>query len=275
MVLELISSPPKSTSLYAVVIQLGATSGKIIPASLGRAIHAQVMDWLRLADPQTADIIHRAQVSPFSVSGLMGYRRQPRTKPGDDFIFRIGLLDGDLIEPLLKGIELWHSERLNLGECQFVLRGFYTLPGTHPLADISDYNTLANIDNISEEITLKFLSPTSFKQAKKVQPFPLPELVFDNLWRRWNTFAPPELKFPAVEWNAQIAAFELKTYALKLEASAEIGAEGWVKYQFLEPEAARIATVLANFASFAGVGRKTAMGMGQVSIQNSKFKIQN
>jgi CRISPR-associated endoribonuclease Cas6 len=268
-------SPLKSTSLYALVIQLGAVSQQIIPASLGIEIHSQVRNWLRLADPQIADIIHRAQVSPFSLSGLMGYRRQPKAKPGDDFIFRICLLDGNLINPLLKGIEQSDTQLLDLGECPFVIRSIYTLPGTHPLADTSDYRILANIDKISDDITLKFISPTSFKQAGKIQPFPLPELVFGSLLRRWNAFAPPELNFPSVEWNAQASAFEMKTYALKLEAGAEIGAEGWVKYRFFDAEQARIATVLAHFASFAGVGRKTAMGMGQVSIQNSKFKIQN
>ena len=51
-----------------------------------------------------------------------------------------------------------------------------------------------------------------------------------------------------------------------MEAGAEIGTVGWVKYRFPDPEQARIATILANFAVFSGVGRKTAMGMGQVRI---------
>lgn len=260
-------SPPKSTSLYAVVIQLGAASGQMIPATLGRALHAQVMDWVSLADPQTAATIHAAQVSSFSLSGLIGHRRQRGTKAGDDFIVRISLLDGDLLEPLLRGIEQSDGHPVYLGQCPFVIRSIYTLPGTHTLADASDYMTLANTETISDDITLKFLSPTSFKQQQEIQTFPLPELVFGSLLRRWNAFAPKELKFPTVEWKALVCAYELKTHALKLEAGAEIGAEGWVKYRFRDCEQARIATILAHFANFAGVGRKTAMGMGQVKYE--------
>lgn len=269
MDLALTSSPSKSTSLYALVIQLGAASEKIIPATLGQSVHTQVMNWLSVADPQTAEIIHRSQVSPFSLSGLMGYRRQHKTKLGDDFVFRICLLDGNLIDLLLKGLEQCAHELLYLDNCPFVIRNIYTLPGTHPLVDTSDYFQLTNVDQISEEITLKFLSPTSFKQKQEIQSFPLPELVFGSLLRRWNFFAPPELRFPFIEWKSVVSGYELQTCALKLETSTEIGAKGWVRYRFRDPEQAKIAVILANFASFAGVGRKTTMGMGQACLMEN------
>jgi CRISPR-associated endoribonuclease Cas6 len=63
-----------------------------------------------------------------------------------------------------------------------------------------------------------------------------------------------------------VTAYELKTYALKMEGGTEVGTQGWVRYRFRDIETARIATILANFAFFAGVGRKTAMGMGQTQI---------
>ncbi|HYW22074.1 MAG TPA: CRISPR-associated endoribonuclease Cas6 [Nodularia sp. (in: cyanobacteria)] len=260
----LLTSPPKSTSLYALVIQLGAASQQVIPDTLNKALHTQVMEWLSLADIQIVDAIRSSQASPFSLSGLMGNRRQRGTQPGDDFTFRICLLNGDLIDPLLQGIEQWGRKPLSLEKCPFVIRSIYTLPGTHPLAEFSNYALLAKKAQVFDDITLKFFSPTSFKQNQVIQPFPLPELVFGSLLRRWNIFAPPELHFSQIEWNAFISAFELKTSALKMENKTEIGAEGWVRYRFLDPEQSRIATILAHFAEFAGVGRKTAMGMGQV-----------
>ena len=50
--------------------------------------------------------------------------------------------------------------------------------------------------------------------------------------------------------------------------SVEIGAVGWARYRFSNPEQARIASILAHYAFFAGVGRKTTMGMGQVILEN-------
>ncbi len=41
---------------------------------------------------------------------------------------------------------------------------------------------------------------------------------------------------------------------------------GWVRYRFPDPEQARIATILSHFAFFSGVGRKTALGMGQAMV---------
>jgi CRISPR-associated endoribonuclease Cas6 len=72
-----------------------------------------------------------------------------------------------------------------------------------------------------------------------------------------------------------VTAYELKTYALKMEGGTEVGAQGWIRYRFSDAEMARMATILANFAFFAGVGRKTAMGMGQTQLGIQSFKNQN
>lgn len=269
---------PKSPALHALVIQLGAggkgngisatgLKQRDLPPTLGRAIHAQVMQWLNLGDSHLAAAVHSSQDSPMSISGLLGCRRQGGTKPGDDFYFRVALLHGDLIDPLLSGLEQWGTKPLSLGQYPFVIRSVDSVPGTHPWVGAAEYGLLAKTPKIYGDITLNFLSPTSFKQRQEdIQPFPLPELVFGNLLRRWNTFTPVELKFPVIEWHGLTAAYELKTHALKMEGGSEIGAKGWVRYHFPDPEQSKIATVLAHFAFFSGVGRKTAMGMGQVRL---------
>lgn len=279
-----ISLPPPNPALHALVIQLGAGGkGNRIsatglkqrlpfgaaqgsPPALGQAIHAQVMQWLNLGDSQLATAIHSSQDSPLSISGLLGCRRQGGTKPGDDFYFRVALLHGDLLNPLLSGMEQWGTKPLFLGQYPFVIRSVDSVPGTHPWVGAAEYGLLAKSPRISGDITLNFISPTSFKQRQDIQPFPLPELVFGNLWRRWNTFTPVELQFPVIDWHGLTSAYELKTHALKMESGREIGAKGWVRYRFLDPEQSKIATVLAHFAFFSGVGRKTAMGMGQVRL---------
>ncbi|MDK2410912.1 CRISPR system precrRNA processing endoribonuclease RAMP protein Cas6 [Aphanizomenon sp. PH219] len=172
---------------------------------------------------------------------------------------RITLLKQELLAPLLWGLNN------NLGG-EITLAGISCKLGKWiNIYQSSNFEKLLEIPS-QNVIELQFLSPTSFKQNQNIQPFPLPDLVFNSLLRRWNRFAPAELQFPQVEWQGLVSAFELKTHALKMEAGAEIGTVGWVKYRFPDPEQARIATVLANFAVFSGVGRKTAMGMGQVRI---------
>ncbi len=265
----------KFSTLHSIVIELAAADFGDIPPNLARALHALVLKWLTAANPSVAEAVHASQNSPLTISGLLGNRRQGGVRAGDYFYFRIGLLDGSLIEPLMQGLERSETQSLVLADFPFVLRNMYTLPATHQLAGAANYALLSNPPQVLNEVELHFLSPTSFKQNQGVQTFPLPELVFNSLHRRWNIFAPEQYHLPACEWDALVTAYELKTYALKMEGGPEIGAQGWVRYRFINTEIARIATILANFAFFAGVGRKTAMGMGQTQVGNSKFKIQN
>ncbi len=259
----------KTFSLHSLVVELAAADKGKIPATLSRAIHALVLQWLHQGSPEIAELVHQTQTSPMSLSGLLGNRRPKATQPGDNFYFRISLLDGNLIEPLLNGLQQQERKPIILGKFPFVIRNIYTLPGTHHLAGATEYSLLAKTTTFSTEIELNFLSPTSFKQSHGIQTFPLPELVFGSLLRRWNTFAPEEYKFTDIPWVGLVSAYELKTHALKMEGGAEIGAQGWVRYGFKDDEQAKIANILANFAFFSGIGRKTSMGMGQVRTINN------
>jgi len=257
---------PKRYTLQSVVVELGAAKPGKPPATLGRAIHAQVLEWFNLGNREVAASLHAAQTPPLSLSGLLGHRRRRGTQPGDKFLIRISLLNGSLLEPLLTGIQAAEHQPVVLGKFPFKIRNYFAFPGTHRLAGATDYESLAQSPPLSD-IQLDFLSPTSFKQKQNIQPFPLPDLVFGSLQRRWNAFAPENLQFPAFEWQGLVSAYDLKTQALRLEGGAEIGAQGWVRYRFRDSEQAKVAAILAYFAFFAGVGRKTTMGMGQTQLK--------
>jgi CRISPR-associated endoribonuclease Cas6 len=264
----------KFATLHSIVVEFAAADVGDIPPTLSRALHALVLKWFAAASPSVAETIHASQNSPLTISGLLGNRRPTGVRVGDYFYFRIGLLDGSLVEPLMRGFEQSETQSIVLGDFPFVLRNIYALPGTHQLAGAADYGLLSHPTQVLTDIEMHFLSPTSFKQNQGVQTFPLPELVFNSLHRRWNIFAPEQYHLPNCEWNALVSAYDLKTYALKMEGSTEVGAQGWVRYRFSSLETARIATILANFAFFAGVGRKTAMGMGQTQLASGTSVLQ-
>ncbi|MFN6569871.1 CRISPR system precrRNA processing endoribonuclease RAMP protein Cas6 [Dendronalium sp. ChiSLP03b] len=241
-----------TNTLHVIQIPLVATAP--LPSTLGRAIHAQCFQWFANADAVLAQHLHQQESVPFTLG--IKYLSPKNIQ------LRITLLKQELLAPLLWGL---HSD---LGS-EITLAGVRCrLSKWIDILQASSFAKLLEIP-VQNTIKLQFLSPTSFKQSGTVQPFPLPDLVFNGLLRRWNHFAPSQLKFPEIKWNSLVSAFELKTHALKLEGGAEIGSEGWVIYRFSDSESAKIATVLAHFAHFAGVGRKTTMGMGQTSIQNS------
>lgn len=240
----------ESSNLFA--IQLTLTSEKELPATIGRAIHALFFQWLAKASPTLAEELHQQDTLPFTLSTYPISLQKRRIK--------ITLLQQELLLSLLWGV------RDNLGS-DIIIAGVPCLLGKEvDILESNNYNKLANLPT-QHTLILQMRSPTSFKQKQGIQPFPLPELVFGSLHRKWNAFAPEELHFPAIEWQGLVSVFELKTHALKLEGGAEIGTQGWVRYHFSNEEQARIATILAHFACFSGVGRKTTMGMGQVKLK--------
>ena len=257
-----------SDSIHTVAVNLGIEDSSKIPLVLNRAIHAQVLAWLKKGNSEISALIHNSQRSPLSISGLIHKTNYPVTKSGQSketnrLFFRVNFLQGYLVPILLKGIEA--DSQISLANHEFTLIGVDSLPTDNSRAQLTTYQELFEYSNPCLEIKLKLLSPTSFKQNNCIQPFPLPELVFSNLLRRWNTFAPAEYQFPQINWQGMTAAYDLKTRIIKKEV-AEIGSVGWVKYEFKDAEQARIATTLAHFANYSGIGRKTALGMGRVQF---------
>ncbi|MEN9249509.1 MAG: CRISPR system precrRNA processing endoribonuclease RAMP protein Cas6 [Gloeomargarita sp. GXS_bins_116] len=188
---------------------------------------------------------------------------------GDECFFRMGILDGSILEPLLVGLERWEQKPLHLAGCSFFLKEVCMLPGTNPWVGSADYTLLAKMAQPIDSLQLHFVSPTSFKlhDGQGIQPFPLPELVFGNLQRRWNAFAPESLQIAKVNWQILVSHFDLKTRRIYMENTTEIGVVGRVRYVFHDREQSRLASQLAHFAFFSGVGRKTSMGMGQVVLE--------
>jgi len=247
---ELTGIEVNKESLHVLQIALSFTAPQ--PQDLGGAIRALVFNWLATADAALASRLQRDNCPPFTVaiqsSGSYG------------LLLRITLLQRELLAPLLWGL------RDDLGS-EVILADIPCRLGKWiDIAHKCSFESLCQVPP-TDAIALEFLSPTSFKQNQLIQPFPLPELVFGNLLRRWNTFAPVELQFPNLEWQGVVSAYNLKTRTLTLNSTAEIGTTGWVKYRFNDPQQVKVATILAHFAEFAGVGRKTGMGMGQVRIR--------
>jgi CRISPR-associated endoribonuclease Cas6 len=233
------------------ILQITLQGDEIKYEGFNRAIHALCFHWLALADKDLAETLHGKENVPITLA------LKP-LKSKQQLYLRIGVLQKDILAPLLWGLSQDLGEVITLADVP------YRLGKSVEIVKSFNFQDLLNIP-AQQEISLQFISPTSFKQSQIIQPFPLPELVFNSLLRRWNAFAPDTLKLPAMEWQGMTTACEIRTKTLKIKANHEIGSIGWVRYRF-PVEQAQIATTLAYFAEFAGVGRKTAMGMGQVRL---------
>ncbi|MCS6959181.1 MAG: CRISPR system precrRNA processing endoribonuclease RAMP protein Cas6 [Pseudanabaenaceae cyanobacterium SKYGB_i_bin29] len=261
-----------NSSLHAIVVELVTEGNRFLPGTLGRALHGQVMEWIANVDAVLAAAIHDSKDTPFTVSPLFGNRAEGKPRAGESFFFRITLLQGFILPIVLQGLEEWEDKSVVLGGHTFHLKAVYCLPGSHRWTGSSDYNLLLALAIPQKEVTLVFHTPTSFKQKDFIQPFPLPDLVFGSLWRKWNSFCPGNCQIDEEAWQVLVSGFELQTRVYRLEGGAEIGCQGWVRYVFTDEKQARLGAVLSHFAFFAGVGRKTTMGMGLTSLREKRYE---
>lgn len=247
---EVIGVDVEPDNLY--LLQVALTSRERLPTSLERAIHAQCLEWFAIANPELAEQLHEPAISPIALSLKPVSPRQVMVK--------IGLLQPQLLAPLLWGLSSDLGRQVTLANTPCRLGNQVKVVATERFEQLFQLPAL-------ETIELQFCSPTSFKQGDTVLLFPLPELVFASLLKRWNAFAPDPYQLSPVEWQGWVSAYQLETAVLHLRGGIEIGFQGWTKYRFPNPEQARLATLLAQFAEFSGIGRKTTMGMGQAYLK--------
>lgn len=236
-------------------LQLLVTFNSPIQTSIERATQSLVFKWIGAANQELANKVHDQQLSPFSVACESLSTTKVR--------LHIATLQRSLLSPLL-----WGMSR-DLGQTIQIIKRDCELHPKVAITRSKSFKTLSQIKSDDSTVSLFFLSPTSFREGDHIQPFPLPRSVFGGLLKRWNAFAPVDFLLPRVDWNGLVAAYSLKTKIVRMEGGPQIGSVGWVRYRFPDPEQARIAHILANFADFAGIGRKTAMGMGQTSLRRS------
>lgn len=273
------------------VIPLGFTSGK--------HLHALFLTLVSAVDPELGNQLHTNQPNkPFTLSPLQlgGYptTRQPRQNsaatlrwhhrtaiaPGTPCWWRITLLEDQLFNRLMPlWLQLHPQQPWHLGPANLQITSMLGTPqGMQSWANGCDYVSLYAQASASERrITLQFCTPTTFRQQRYDTALPTPELVFGSLLRRWNHYS-------GMDWSqsslagVQPSAFDIQTEVVcdprhafrQTGATVDpsqtlIGCVGRVTYQILgqtTPTVIQQLNTLADYALYAGVGRKTPMGMG-------------
>ncbi|HEU0115085.1 MAG TPA: CRISPR-associated endoribonuclease Cas6, partial [Thermomicrobiales bacterium] len=135
-----------------------------------------------------------------------------------------------------------------------------------PRGPIATYEELWAAARPANELTLRFLSPTAFRHKGLDILQPEPRLAFGRLLRRWETFAPTvalPLDETSLAARVHLMDARLTVRPVELGARRQPGFVGWARYR-LDGDAAFQTAVaaLADYAAYAGVGARTALGMG-------------
>lgn len=271
-----------SLDLLSLTLPVRALGHRDLPP-VGRAMQSVLLSAAQkaaqVANISLPDLHTGSELRPFTASDLAGHNRYGRVLPHRTYAIRLTSLTAPLSSALLKAAtegDLRLGETLVLTNAEFMLVSDIAFPRE---AITTRYRDLALACQPSErkeasEIRLWLASPTTFKRDDKQMPFPLPDLLFGSLLRKWNAFCPPALVLPdgpvgITEYAAKyvaISRYDLQTIPVRgKEAGVAIGAMGHVSYADLGGDLNMHAALhlLASFAPYAGVGARTTTGLGQ------------
>ena len=276
----------------ALIYNLRPQQQARVPAGLGRAAHALLLDMVAAECPTLAERLHIAnELRPLTVSnplGLAGSGSEIEVRPEHRYRLRVTALNDEL-EHLVLGWLVAPPEQLSLGGTTWRVEGVTARADDDPWAGREGYEpliegALRRVGGNPGRWTLEFGSPVSFRQRGMCQPLPLPELVFGSLLDRWNALAPVPLPGEVRRYAAEclrVSRFDLRTAVeVSKGGNPQVGAVGRCTYIALEadPTMGGCIEALARFALYSGIGAGTARGLGQARTITSgtrKLKSEN
>lgn len=264
---------------HSLILNLSPVS-PIKPGYLqGKHLHALFLTLVSSVDRGLGDRLHGEQVqksfalSPLQISrrsqSILKWHHHEPIPPGCSCWWRISLLDDGLFGHLrslwlnLNPEQAWH-----LGSADLQITSILGTPqSTQPWAGFASYGQLyKDASGHNREIRLLFATPTAFRQGKYDTALPTRDTVFMSLLKRWNQFSD-------IPFSEDIIAhvfpsfFDIRTEVAEHYNSKFIGCIGQIQFQILgdvDTQVVKQLNTLADFALYAGVGRKTPMGMGMV-----------
>jgi CRISPR-associated endoribonuclease Cas6 len=264
--------------LTSLILQLNSPNEANLPASLGRAGQALLLQLIQQRDLALAESLHNLNgPKPFTVSNLvMGKRQQGsvQLQTGQSGWLRFTGLSREVSQHLL-ALGSSPPASIVLAGQTLAVTGATLDPTRHPWAGQCSFQDLAapfllgGQARPATKISLDFASPTTFKSQGRFVPLPLPELVFGSLLDRWQAFAPIALH-PEVRRFAQeavvLSRYHLRSRGLPAkEGGQQIGFTGQATFTALNRDRywLNVLHLLAAFAFYSGVGYQTGAGLGQ------------
>ena len=248
----------------------------------GLHLHALFLDLVRSLNPDLATHLHHQTsdkaftLSPLQIETapcqgrtdhLLQWQHRRSIPAGTPCWWRISLLDETLFGSLA---HLWlginPNQPWHLGPAELqVVRVLGTPQAEQPWVNYAPYTQLCEQASDQErQIDLVFCTPTTFRQGRYDCALPSRESVFKSLLKRWNKYSnrpfPESLIEPIFP-----SYFNINTEIAKDNRSKFIGYVGTISFQILgevDTQTIKQINTLADFARYAGVGRKTPMGMG-------------
>jgi len=190
----------------------------------------------------------------------------------NSYLCTVNVFDDDLFYGIDYSLKKFQTE---IGIVEF-LGAKSTIEYARTKNKLINYEDIIHSAKPEERDKIRFLRPTSFRKAGNRQIlFPLPEMVFWSILRRWNKFSGIELNIERQVFdNVLVSAFDIRTRMEKFSDAPIKGFVGWIEYSLkrLPPQLRQLIMILSYFGQFSGVGYKTTMNMGKIKVIPTKDK---
>jgi CRISPR-associated endoribonuclease Cas6 len=215
---------------------------------------------------ESAKILHEdfKNIKPFSLF----CRELFKSEPTDSLHFEINILDDSLAPQILSDLILKESQGfLNIAGKKIEYQKQIKTSQKY----IKTYESFFENNNIPQKVEIVFLKPATFRRNNIDFPFPLPELVFKGLIKKWLAFSKikPQMDLRKYYPFVEISKYNLKTKKVEFANGGKLTSFiGNITYNFgkVKEEIHKWFYTLLNFALWSGIGRKTTMGLGKVKI---------
>lgn len=235
---------------------------------IGEKLHALLLRIVSMESREASSYMHDGRGHrPFSI-GLFksaeGQKQDPAT-----IVCRCTVFESELSQVVENAFKRASSADLVLGN--------------QHVRDISvstkcqtTFQDLLNNARPVSQAAVHFLSPTSFRSSGKQKLLPVPGDVFESLRIRWNRLAPEQI--PPVSADSldsiMISHLDLSSRICSFKSYRILGIVGVVAYRFpagIPAEERKVLDALLSFANLGGVGYKTTMGLGHVSVRDRRY----
>jgi CRISPR-associated endoribonuclease Cas6 len=246
--------------------------------STGKHLHALFLNLVSSVERDLGSFLHAQKndkaftISPLQVTGnrknsILQYQHTKSIPANTPCWWRVSLLDDRLFANLSKlWLNLNPSQPWHLGAADLEITSVLGTPQPdRPWANFIPYAQLyEQASDRDREINFNFYTPTVFRQGKYDSALPTRECVFNSLLSRWNRYS--NIPFSDLNLDCLFPSFfDLNTELMINPDGKCAGCVGAIAYRILgdvDPQTIKQINTLADFAFYAGIGRKTTMGMG-------------
>ena len=245
---------------HSLRMKLSGDEEHIRGTELSSLFHGVLMERI---DSSYAAYLHESQLHPYSQSIIHDHK---------DLVWQVNSLDEEsekkILLPLLDAsfheIEIKHKGIVfQIGDKKEYSTSYHELVNEYYFGEKSRY------------LTIRFLTPTSFKQDGQYCLFPDIRLIFQSLMKKYDQASVESSIFSEElleHYNkyASIVKYRLQSAIFFLEGVKVPGFKGDITIKINGPQQMiNMAWMLAKFGEYSGVGIKTGIGMGAMRIIDS------